>query len=68
MGGYIIKTDIDIAMENSRINEFISLRNEDGYSKRRIVNGLVKRFQLSVEAAKERVAEYFGVADTKPAR
>ena len=66
MGGYIIKTDIDIAMEKSRekgreegkITEFISLRKEDGYSDGRIIDNMMKRFSMTLEAAKKALAEF----------
>ncbi|MCR5769200.1 MAG: hypothetical protein K6G45_12065 [Lachnospiraceae bacterium] len=70
MGGYIFKTDVDIARERGleegrekgreegRIREYICIRKEDGYSDRSIIDNLVERFKISVEAAREALAGF----------
>ena len=77
MGGYIIKTDIDIAreegitkgiekgIEKGKITEFISIRKEDGYSDVSIIDNLVKRFSMTFETAKQALADFMEGSEIK---
>ena len=44
-------------IEQGRVMEFISIRTEDGYSKDQIIDSLVKRFHMTISAAKKTLQE-----------
>ena len=45
-------------IEKGKITEFITLRKEDGYTDRRIMNNLIKRFHMTPEDARKELAEF----------
>ncbi|MCR5685550.1 MAG: hypothetical protein K6G81_09065 [Lachnospiraceae bacterium] len=52
-----IEQGIEQGIEKGRVMEFISIRTEDGYSKKQIIDSLVKRFHMTVNVAEKMFQE-----------
>ena len=50
-----INKGIQTGLQRGRILEYIDLRREDGYSDEKLIDGLIRKFQLTAEQAKEYV-------------
>lgn len=49
---------IEKGIERGQLMEFISLRKDDGYSDSKIIENMMKRFNMTIEAARKALSEY----------